>query len=310
MTKAGDSELRAASDKSGRSPEIPAARLFALLEGGYRLGPFDLLPRPADLVALPEIFEGAVAVLAALAENRIRRGLYRHHVEEPADLEFNSPITRSEGVISRIFGQDPYLRCHYDCMHADFEDNAVLLWTLCAASKADLRRNDLADRVRHGYETLAGRMPLTPENAIAGLQRFYDRLERGGRPIHGLCRLILEQPGAQMEGVNRPALVQAFLSEWLKQTLSADYAVRETYDVGRSREARSPLGIDIRSTLSIADRASKDMVFSLSVEDVIETADGLSIDGHMFDLSAEPSDAADRLAGSIGLTAHAPQNTT
>ena len=217
-------------------PAIPAARLLAMMDVAYGLQQFDLLPKNADAVAA--VFEGAVEILAEVAANRIRRGLFRRHVEKPEDLQFIPDEPARGGWLAALFGQDPYLRCRYDGSLADFEDNEILLWSLFAASRAALRSPALAENARRDSRALAGSMPLSEANANAGVTRFYRRLGTHGRPIHGLCRLVLEHVGLRFADdgselpltVDEPALFRAYIPGLLAG-LSRKDGVQQRYAV-------------------------------------------------------------------------------
>ncbi len=162
------------------------------LDRVYGLRQFGLIPDDPDENAFADIVRNALEILTRLAENRIKRGLYRRHVRKPEDLSF-SPPDRSGGWLARFVRQDPYVRCHYDCMRADFDDNAVLLWTLHTAQEAGIENIDLSARVRRCCRILAGDMPLTPENVQAGISIFCNILLKVQRPTHKLCRFVLDQ---------------------------------------------------------------------------------------------------------------------
>ncbi|MCG8544990.1 MAG: hypothetical protein MJE12_12355 [Alphaproteobacteria bacterium] len=176
-------------------PTIPAARLIAMMDVAYGLRQFGRLPKAANADAVAAVFEGAAENLAEVAADRIRRGLFRRHVEKPEDLRFIPDEPARGSWLDALFAQDPYLRCRYDGSIADFEDNEVLLWSLFAAVGAALRSPALADNAQQQSRMLAGSMPLNEVNANAGIARVYGRLSTHGRPLHGLCRLLLEHAG-------------------------------------------------------------------------------------------------------------------
>lgn len=161
------------------------------LDRTYGLRHFGLIPDDPDETAVARVFDGAIEILTRLAENRIERGLYRRHVREPEDLSFGSP-ERSGGWLARFIRQDPYVRCHYDCMQENFDDNGIVLWSLYAAYARGIENTGLARRVQRCCRTLAGDMPLTPKHVQTGLSLYDNRLQASRRPIHGLCRLILD----------------------------------------------------------------------------------------------------------------------
>jgi hypothetical protein len=173
-----------------------AAECLAWLDQKYGLRHFGLMPENPSKAAVEEILAGAIEILTRLAENRIQRGLYRRHVQKPEDLSFKPP-QQASGWLARFVRQDTYVRCHYDCMQADFEDNGILLWTLHTAAEAGIDDVGWATRVRRCCCTFAGDMPMTPKNVQAGISIFHRGLPETSRPIHGLCRLILDHRSAR-----------------------------------------------------------------------------------------------------------------
>ena len=173
------------------APPVSAKKQLERLDRAYGLRHFGLIPNDPDKDAVADVFANALEILTRLAENRIQRGLYRRHVQNPEDLSFKPP-EQAGGWLARFVRQDTYVRCHYDCMQADFEDNGILLWTLHTAVETGIDDAVLATRVRRCCRTFAGDMPMTPENVQSGILLFYKDLPETSRPIHGLCRLILD----------------------------------------------------------------------------------------------------------------------
>lgn len=176
--------------------ELTAAQRLARLDRAYGLRHFGLIPNDPDESAVADIFANALEILTRLAENRIQRGLYRRHVQKPEDLSFKPP-EQAGGWLARFVRQDTYVRCHYDCMQADFEDNGILLWTLHTAVEAGIDDVGLATRVRRCCCTFSGDIPMTPENVQSGISLFHRSLPETSRPIHGLCRLVLDYRSAR-----------------------------------------------------------------------------------------------------------------
>lgn len=176
--------------------DATTANRLERLDRSYGLRHFGLIPDDPGETTVADVFDGALEILTRLAENRIQRGLYRRHVQKPEDLGFKPP-QQARGWLARFVRQDTYVRCHYDCMQADFEDNGILLWTLHTAAEAGIDDVGLATRVRHCCRTLAGDMLLTPEYVQIGISLFYKRLPETTRPIHGLCRLVLDHRSAR-----------------------------------------------------------------------------------------------------------------
>lgn len=168
------------------------ANLAGLVRDGYGLESYDLPVASFRDGAMRAVFLRAVEILVARAEDRIRRGLYRRYVDKVEDLMFVRDPRRADTGIERLFRQDNYLRCSFNSNQAQLEDNLILLWALVLASRTELEDAALAARVRGACETLAGALPLTDSTGAAVYDRFYGRLETDERPLHGLCRLLIE----------------------------------------------------------------------------------------------------------------------
>ena len=255
--------VRARSSDEDTLPAIPAARLLAMMDVAYGLQQFGLWPKTANADAVAAAFEGAVEILAEVAANRIRRGLFRRHVEKPEDLHFIPDEPARSGWFAVLSRQDPYLRCRYDGSIADFEDNEILLWSLYAASRTALRSPALADNAQQESRMLAGSMPLVEANANAGVTRFYRRLGTHRQPLHGLCRLVLEHAGLRFAGddgglpltVDEPALFRAYVSGLLAG-LSPNDRVKQRYSVDYSPGAGRMVRLDVHCFSDIKDRKS------------------------------------------------------
>jgi hypothetical protein len=155
------------------------------------------------------------------------------------DLFFDREPEEAPRGFARYFGQDSYLRCSYRSELPGLEDNLFLMWVLHAASRTVLRDTGLRRKVEEAWRTLAGGLAMTEANAETGIGRFYDRLAVDERPLHGLCRLVLEHAGQhsdQKTGLPvfrlvTPALFAAFVAKWARAALRQVGTVRLDYDI-------------------------------------------------------------------------------
>jgi len=216
-----------------------AATIVDMLEAAYDLRSFDLPLGGGGDVELQVVFERAVDILADRATDRIRRGLYRRHVTSVEDLFFDHEPEVAPRGFARYFGQDSYLRCSYRSELPGLEDNLILMWALHAASRTALRGTDRRRKVEEAWRTLAGGLAMTEANAETGIERFYDRLAVDERPLHGLCRLVLEHTG-QHSGETTglpvfrlfmPALFAAFVAKWTSAALPSAGTVSLVYEI-------------------------------------------------------------------------------
>lgn len=212
-----------------------AATIVDMLEVAYDLVSFDLPFGVAGDAGMQAVFECAVDILADRAADRIRRGLYRRYVTKVEDLFFDHEPEAARRGFSSLFGQDTYLRCSYRSELPGLEDNLILMWTLYAASRMQLRSPGLRQKVEHGWRTLAGTLAMTEANAMTGLRRVYDRLAVDERPLHGLCRLVLEHAGPQQGSaefrLSMPALYAAYAVKWARVASRRVGSVAVDYDI-------------------------------------------------------------------------------
>ena len=80
---------------------------------------------------------------------------------------------------------------------------------------------------------LGGAVSLREKTASDCIGRHYDRLNEDYRPMHGLCRLLLEHLGPDLASgnhafppfaLNMPLLFQTFVAEWLTQNAPPGWA--------------------------------------------------------------------------------------
>lgn len=212
-----------------------AATIVRMLEVAYDLRSLDLPFGASGDAGMQAVFERGVEILADRAADRIRRGLYRRFVTTVEDMFFDHEPAAARRGFTALFGQDTYLRCSYRSELPGLEDNLILMWTLHAASQAGLRNAKLHRKVEDGWRTLAGELAITEANAQAGLRRVYQRLALDERPLHGLCRLILEHAGPQQGSAEFrlliPALYAAFAVKWARTVLRRAGEVGIEYDI-------------------------------------------------------------------------------
>jgi len=242
-------------------PKVPAHSLLFMLGVAHRL--WELKYVAASFERLDEVIEAIALVFANSVEQRIRRGLYRAYVEHEQNLM---------AVRGRIaFVQD--LRSNFVLRHRVYCRYADLTW--------DVPENQVIRQVAH----LLGRWEFVPElrlrlaqidAALAevtptmfparALDNFvYHRLNDDYRPIHQLCRLVLEGAAlSENEGpspfptffVNTNDLFERFLTEILLSRVRSPFAVREQrprpFDRDRKVEIVPDIFVDCWSHPAIA----------------------------------------------------------
>jgi 5-methylcytosine-specific restriction enzyme subunit McrC len=148
----------------------------------------------------------------------------------------------------------PYLHCEFQRLTHDLEDNQILLWTLYRISRAGLQRPEVIRAVRQAYRVLSGTVKLTEKGAEDCIKRFYHRLNDDYRLLHGLCRLLLEHLGPDINLGDRvflpfqldiPILFELFVAEWLKQNAPQEWIVAAHHDVTLKANAELTFNIDL-----------------------------------------------------------------
>jgi len=279
-------------------PKAPISSIFGMLEVAYQLKSFHILEGETAVETLEEIYERIASILAKRVSDRVRKGLYRHYVERDQDLLFVRGRIDIRGNIQNALIGAPRLRCHYEELTADLEENAILLWALYVASRLGLQRDEVKLQVRRAYRSLVGAVSLEPKNAQDCIGRFYHRLNDDYQPMHGLARFLIEHAGPGTEvgeheflpfSVNMPNLFEAFVAEWLKQNLpthlkgDAQYRVRLDANaelsfridlVLRKRETDEPVAVlDTKYKLSeLPTESDIQQVVSYAVELGVERA--------------------------------------
>jgi len=242
-------------------PKVPAAQIFAMLELAYKLKSFEILEGETFVEALEDIFERIAHILAKRVLDRSRKGLYRSYVDRSDDLQFVRGRIDIRGNLRSALCGEPRLRCQYQELTADVEDNVILLWTLRLASRLGFKREDVRRNVRQAYRTLIGDVSLDRRSGKDCIGRFYHRLNDDYQPMHGLCRFLLEHAGPAISvgehrflpfAVNMPKLFESFVAEWLALNLPDELSVDPQYKVKLDSNADLEFHVD----LVVRDRAS------------------------------------------------------
>jgi 5-methylcytosine-specific restriction enzyme subunit McrC len=225
-------------------PKVPLANLFGMLEYAYRLKGFYFLPGLIDCNSLEEFYEHLAHVLARRVLDRARKGFHREYLFHEDRL----PFLRGRLDVQRAL-RAPWevrLDCQFQEHTADIEDNQILAWTLSRILRtAACRREDVLGSVRSALRSIQGLAMALPVSPKVCDGRVYTRLNDDYRPLHVLCRFLLEQSGPsheQGDGQSLPFLVdmaslfELFVSEWLQSHLSPGFTVRAQEKVRIAKE--------------------------------------------------------------------------
>jgi 5-methylcytosine-specific restriction enzyme subunit McrC len=235
-------------------PKLPISSIFGMLEVAYNLKSFALLEGETDVNTIQALFERVASILADRVLDRARKGLYQAYVTESEDLAFvRGRIDIRETVRRSLYGS-VQVHCEFQQLTHDLEDNQILLWTLYQTSRAPLQRPEVIRAVRQAYRVLSGAVNLLPKAGEDCVKRFYHRLNEDYRPLHGLCRLLLEHIGPDIDHgehaflpfkLNMPLLFEAFVAEWLKQHAPPDWLFTPQYEAKLKANAELTFRIDL-----------------------------------------------------------------
>jgi 5-methylcytosine-specific restriction enzyme subunit McrC len=193
--------------------------------------------------------------------DRARKGLYQEYLTERDDLVFVRGRIDIRESLKRSLHGSAYLHCEFQHLTHDLEDNQILLWTLHQTSRASFRRPEVIRAVRQAYRVLSGTVRLSEKGAEDCINRFYHRLNEDYHPLHGLCRLLLEHLGPDIEQgehvflpfrLNMPLLFEAFVAEWLKLHAPENWLVTVQHEAKLKANAELTFRID----LILADKRS------------------------------------------------------
>jgi 5-methylcytosine-specific restriction enzyme subunit McrC len=245
-------------------PKVPVASIFGMLEVAYNLEQFKILEGETAVENLAEIYERIVSILAKRVNNRFRKGLYRNYIEKSDDLQFVRGRIDIRGNIRNALLAAPRLRCRYEDLTADLDDNAILLWAVYLASRTGLTRYDVRHQLHQAYRNLIGAVSLEPKRASDCVNRTYHRLNYDYKPMHGLCRFLIEHtgPGTKVGShdflpfsIDMPKLFQEFVTEWMSENLPAVYKIDPQFYVRLNANADLSFLMDLVLRDRISGRA-------------------------------------------------------
>lgn len=122
--------------------------------------------------------------------------------------------------------------CEFDEHTADLKANQIITWTLWRATRTGLCGEPVLQSVRKVLRAMLSVVSLTPTAPGDCMLPVYHRLNEDYRPIHALCRLILENIGPAHEIgqhqmlpfiVNMSHLFELFVAEWFIANIDARY---------------------------------------------------------------------------------------
>jgi 5-methylcytosine-specific restriction enzyme subunit McrC len=190
------------------------------------------MDQPVHFERIDELFDFLVEHLANLIDARLQHGLYRSYV----DREENLRAVRGRILIGEDVRRNAVMRHRTFCQYSEFTwdvpENRVIRQTVYAMSRL-VRGNDLQRRLATLDRTL-GEIDPTPLPLSAFDSFHYHRLNDDYRPIHRLCRLLLEgssvseavgTTGFRAFLLDMNVLYEQFLTVAMAEALAPDLAL-------------------------------------------------------------------------------------
>lgn len=230
-------------------PKCGTTHVLAMLGWAHDLA--DVAPELTHRDDADDVRRFLVVLLATMLEELTRAGLRRGYVaqaEDTAALRGRLDLARH---LRRPIATTPLLPCRFDEFTADLPANQVIRHTLERVGAFGDPAIDLRLRRLHHAFAIASRRSFR----AAEIDAFtYDRLSARYRPIHRLCRILLEALGADDERGSNPlgsflvdmnALFERFVAAWLAAHLPASWELSRQhpvrFDRGRTRSLRADI---------------------------------------------------------------------
>jgi 5-methylcytosine-specific restriction enzyme subunit McrC len=236
------------------TPKVSVANLFRMLEVAYNLSSFHLFEGDIEIESIEDVYDRIVSILSRRVIDRARKGLYRSYIGESDELPYVRGTIDPLGAILNSARGIPKIPCKYEEHTADLEDNRILYWALHQVRRQAIRRNKVKEELDRARRALAGTITLERFSPSDCLLRFYHRLNYDYQPMHGLCRLILEQTGPGIRSgdrsflpfeVNMPRLFESFVAEWLRANAPLGLTIRRQHKARLVANFEMEIRIDI-----------------------------------------------------------------
>ncbi|MBK9033914.1 MAG: AAA family ATPase [Myxococcales bacterium] len=236
------------------APKVPITSILALIERAYDLESLRWHGGLDTATTIEGLFEVLVSLLCYRVGTRLRQGLYRAYVDERDELQVARGRVAPRETIARSLRGSVGLVCDFEELTDDLDDNRLLLWTLDRVRRVALGRADVRRSLREQHRTLSAAITLAPFAPSACVGRFYHRLNADYRPIHALCRAVLDACGAATEAgpletipftVDMPRLFERFVARWLAMALPA-WSVDAQHRISLDVDLSYPVDIVVR----------------------------------------------------------------
>src|ERR1043166_812319 len=236
------------------TPKVPVRNIFRMLEVAYNLQSFRLFDGEVQIESLEDIYERVVSILSQRVLDRVRKGLFRDHLDENDDLPYMRGRVDVISATSNRMRGISRISCHNQEHTADLEDNQILHWTLHQLRRQALRQEKVRIELERARRALGGAITLKHYLPSDCMNRLYHRLNNDYSPMHGLCRFILEHTGPSIDPgdrsfipfeLNMRNLFELFVAEWLRANTPEGITVRRLYNATLDSNLNLKIQIDI-----------------------------------------------------------------
>jgi 5-methylcytosine-specific restriction enzyme subunit McrC len=240
------------------APKVPLHNIFRMLEVAYA-SDIRHLSGTVPIETLDELFDRLAARLTTLTLQRVRRGLAKEYHERADRL----PYVRGRLDVNRLMraADHALLDCEFDELTVDIHDNHVLVSTLHRVARSPAVQPRTRAGARRALYGIGAEVSHVPVRAASAVRRHYDRLRRDYRPMHVLCRLLLEHAGPTHRiGAHEMTAFVIQIPRLFELFVANDLARRLPPELSLATQERLVLEADFRLhfevDLVLTDRAS------------------------------------------------------
>jgi 5-methylcytosine-specific restriction enzyme subunit McrC len=206
-----------------------------------------LLSGLTELQSLAQFYEHVAFILAKGVLRRGHKGFHHDYVSQSGKVSYIRGKVLLHNAWNRAHHHRAY--CQYETHTADIPDNQILAYTLGQLARTRRCRPQIQTAVRRATHLLQNITTPVPFSSQDCHGRHYTRLNQDYKPLHALCRFLLEHqsPGVQQGAygmmpflMNMARLYELFVAEWLQSHLPSPWHIKaqETVTVGADNELR------------------------------------------------------------------------
>ena len=250
------------------APKVPLDNLFRMLETAYEIPVHDF-DEHVTVSSIDDLFDRLAHRLGSAVLRRVQRGL----VKEYHQFSDRLPYIRGRLDAARLANTVDRSRidCDFDEHTADVHDNQVLVWTLHRLVRSPALKHRTRSHVQRALFAVGPAASVKPIAPIHAVRRFYDRLRTDYRPMHLLCRFLLENAGPTHFDGNRettafvvqmPRLFERYVAIDLARRLPGHLRLEAHERISLSTEHGLHFDVD----LVLRERASREALMVLDTK--------------------------------------------